>query len=174
MLVSRFLVERLENAGVKHVFGLPGEYILDLYKELWDNKAIHVVNNTDELFSCYAADAYARVRGVGCVVVAHSTGASKIINAVQCAYAERSPIIIIAGVPGTDEHSLPVFASQKKIFDEITCASAVLDNPSTAGFMIDHAFEAMHHFKRPVYLELPRDMAKKPISYDVYKQGTPV
>lgn len=172
MLVSRFLVERLENAGVKHIFGLPGEYVFDLYKELWDNKCIQVVNNTDELFSCYAADAYARVKGVGCVIVAHSAGASKIINAVQCAYAERSPIVVIAGIPGADDGI--VFSSQKKIFDDITCASVVLDNPSTAGYLIDHAFEAMHHFKRPIYIELPRDVSKKPISYDVYKQGTPV
>lgn len=182
MLVSRFLVERLENAGVKHVFGLPGDYVLDFYKELWDNKNIQVINNTDENHSGFAADAYARVKGVGCVVVTYNVGASKVINAVQCAYAERSPLIVISGAPGMDErgegillhHMVGSFNSQKKMFDNITCASVVLDNPVTAGFQIDQALEALQHYKRPIYIELPRDVAKKAISYDVYKQGTPV
>lgn len=181
MLVSRFLVERLENAGLKHVFGLPGDYVLDFYKEIWDNKNIEVINNTDENHSGFAADAYARVSGIGCVVVTYNVGASKVINAVQCAYAERSPLVVISGAPGMDErgegillhHMVGSFNSQKKMFDNITCASVVLDNPVTAGFQIDNAFEALQHYKRPIYIELPRDVAKKAISYDVYKQGTP-
>lgn len=182
MLVSRFLIERLENAGIKHVFGVPGDYVLDFYKELWDNEKIEVVNNTDENHSGFAADAYARMNGIGCVVVTYSVGASKVINAVQCAYAERSPLVVISGAPGIGErneefllhHMVGSFNSQKKLFDNITCASVVLDNPATAGYEIDRAFEALKHYKRPIYIELPRDVAKKSISYDVYKQGTPV
>ena len=182
MLVSQFLIERLQNTGIKHVFGVPGDYVLDFYKELWDNKEIEVVNNTDENHSGFAADAYARVNGIGCVVVTYSVGASKVINAVQCAYAERSPLIVISGAPGTNErneefllhHMVGSFNSQKKLFDNITCASVVLDNPATAGYEIDRALEALKHYKRPIYIELPRDVAKKSISYDVYKQGTPV
>lgn len=181
MLVSKFLIERLENAGVKHVFGVPGDYVLDFYKELWDDEKIKVINNTDENHSGFAADAYARVNGVGCVVVTYSVGASKVINAVQCAYAERSPLIVISGAPGLNERNEPYllhhmvrhFNSQKKMFDEITCASVVLDNPATAGYEIDKAIEALHYYKRPIYIELPRDVAKQSISYDVYKVGTP-
>jgi indolepyruvate decarboxylase len=181
MYVSSFLIERLENAGVKHVFGLPGDYVLDFYKELWDNKNIEVINNTDENHSGFAADAYSRVHGIGCVAVTYNVGASKVINAVQCAYAERSPLIIISGAPGMDErqegmllhHMVGSFNSQKEMFENITCASVVLDNPATAGYEIDKAMEALHHYKRPIYIELPRDIAKKSISYDVYKQGTP-
>lgn len=181
MILSEFLIERLKNAGVKHVFGVPGDYVLPFYKELWDFEGIEVVNNTDENHSGFAADAYARVNGIGCVLTTYSVGASKVINAVQCAYAERSPLIVISGAPGINErnegfllhHMVRTFNSQKKMFDEITCASVVLDNPITAGYNIDQAFEALHYYKRPIYIEIPRDLAKKPISYDVYKQGTP-
>lgn len=181
MLVSKFLAERLVNAGVKHVFGIPGDYVLEFYKELWDDPKISVVNNTDENHSGFAADAYARVNGVGCVVCTYSVGASKVINAVQCAYAERSPLIVISGAPGLNErnegfllhHMVRHFNSQKKMFDEITCYSTVLDDPATAGYQIDRAFEALQYYKRPIYIELPRDVAKKSISYDVYKVGTP-
>lgn len=181
MNMSRFLRERLENAGVRHVFTVPGDYVLEFIKELSESQKIKVINNTDENHSGFAADGYARVNGIGCVVVTYSVGASKVINAVQCAYAERSPLIVISGAPGTDERNEPFllhhmvrsFNSQKKMFDEITCASVVLDNPVTAGYEIDKAFEALHHYKRPIYIELPRDVAKQSISYDVYKQGTP-
>lgn len=182
MHVTPFVIERLGNAGVRHVFGLPGDYVLESYKELWDSKKIQVVNTTDEAHAGFAADGYARANGIGCVCVTYSVGASKVINAVQCAYAERSPLIVISGAPGTNERNEPFllhhmvrsFNSQKKMFDEITCASVVLDDPATAGYQIDKALEALHHFKRPIYIEIPRDVAKKAISYDVYKQGTPV
>lgn len=181
MLVSKFLVERLENAGVKHVFGVPGDYVIEFYKELWDSDKIEVINNTDENHSGFAADAYARVNGIGCAVVTYSVGGSKVINATQCAYAEKSPLIIISGAPGLNErnegfllhHMVGSFNSQKEMFKNITCASVVLDNPATAGYEIDKAFTALQHYKRPIYIELPRDIAKQSLSYDVYKQGTP-
>lgn len=180
MDTGNFLIERMVNAGLKHAFGVPGDYVLDFYRDLWESK-IEVINNTDENHSGFAADAYARAHGIGCVVVTYNVGAAKVINAVQCAYAERSPLIVISGAPGMNEreegmllhHMVRSFNSQKKIFDNITCASVVLDNPAMAGYQIDQAFEALHHYKRPIYIELPRDIAKKSISYDVYKQGTP-
>ena len=101
--VSDFLIERLENLGVRHVFGIPGDYILDFYSELWENDNIEVINTTDENHAGFAADAYARMNGVGCVCVTYSVGALKVTNAVACAYAERSPLVVISGSPGMKE-----------------------------------------------------------------------
>jgi len=179
--VSKFLIERLESIGVKHVFGIPGDYVLDFYANLWENDNITVVNTTDENHAGFAADAYSRVNGVGCVCVTYNVGASKVINATQCAYAERSPLIIISGSPGMKErdegvllhHMVGSFNSQYDMFSKITCASVVLDNPMRAGFEIDQALREMERCKQPIYIELPRDVAKKSISYDVYKLGTP-
>jgi len=181
MLLSSFIIERLKNAGVDHIFGLPGDYVLDFYKELWDSESIRVINCTDENHAGFAADAYARVHGVGCVCVTYNVGALKVANAVACAYAERSPLIVISGAPGIKErsegmllhHMVGSFNSQHKMFQEITCASVVIDNLNTAAYQIDYALERMKHYKRPIYIELPRDLSKQSISYDVYKQGTP-
>ena len=179
--VSDFLIERLESVGVKHVFGIPGDYVLDFYSNLWNHDSIDVINTTDENHAGFAADAYARVNGVGCVCVTYNVGASKVINATQCAYAERSPLIIISGSPGMKErsdgvllhHMVGSFNSQYDMFSKITCASIVLDNPMRAGYEIDKALREMERCKQPIYIELPRDVAKKSISYDVYKLGTP-
>jgi len=181
MLVSKFLIERLKNLGLKHVFGVPGDYVLDFYKDLCESNLIDVVNTTDEAHAGFAADAYARINGVGCAVVTYSVGASKLINAVQCAYAERSPMIVISGAPGVAErnedlllhHMVRHFNSQKKMFDEITCSSIVLDDPNKAGYDIDKALECLQYYKRPIYIEVPRDVLKQSLSYDVYKVGTP-
>lgn len=179
--VAEFLIERLENAGVRHVFGLPGDYILNFYDDLWKSPKIKVVNTTDEAHAGFAADAYARINGIGCVCVTYNVGALKLANAVACAYAERSPLIVISGSPGMKEREEDVlshrmvrsFNCQHDIFKNITCASVVLDDRSTAGYHIDKALEALTYYKQPIYIELPRDVVDKPLVYDVYKQGTP-
>lgn len=179
--VSDFLLERLSNSGVKHVFGLPGDYILNFYKKLNDSEKIELVNTTDENHAGFAADAYSRVNGIGCICVTYNVGALKITNAVACAFAERSPLVVISGSPGMKErgdgvllhHMVRSFECQKQIFDNITCCSIVLDDPNMAGFKIDEAFYKLQEYKQPIYIELPRDIADQPISYDVYKQGTP-
>lgn len=174
MLLVDFLIERLVNLGIKHVFGLPGEDILDLYKALSESKNIGVITCTDETNAAFAADAYARVKGAGCVLVPYKVGACKLVNTTQCAHAERSPVIVISGAPPVKEQRSADFVPQRTFFEKITCCSAVLDNPSTAGYDIDNAVVMLNHFKRPIYLEVPRDMLRKSLTYDVYKQGTPV
>jgi indolepyruvate decarboxylase len=177
--VASFLIERLENAGIKHIFGVPGDYVLKFYDHLFKSD-IELINATDENHAGFTADAYARVQGSGCICVTYSVGALKVANAVACAYAEKSPLVIISGAPGIKEredgvllhHTVRSFDSQREIFKNITCASIILDNPATAGYEIDAAFEALNHNKLPIYIELPRDIAEKPIKYDV-GMGTP-
>ncbi|MHA1948714.1 MAG: alpha-keto acid decarboxylase family protein [Candidatus Thorarchaeota archaeon] len=180
--VAEFLAERMENAGIKHVFHVPGDYVLKFCKLLSDSDSIELINNTDENHAGFAADAYARVNGIGACCVTYNVGALKVANAVAGAYAERSPLVIISGSPGIKErneefllhHMVRSFECQKEMFENITCASTILDNPNRAGYEIDRVFEALDHHKQPIYIELPRDIIDKSITYDVYKQGTPV
>lgn len=178
--VSQFLIERLENAGVKHVFGVPGEYVSNIFTKI-ESSNITLIPTVDECGAGFAADAYARIQGAGAVCVTYNYGAFKIINAVAAAYAERSPLIVISGAPGVKErqgnpvlrHMNKTFSVQKDIFEQITCDSVVLDDPSKAGYQIDRVLESLAYYKQPIYIEVPRDMADKAITYDVYKQGTP-
>ena len=179
--VSEFLIERLEHAGVKHIFGVPGDYILNFIGDLSQSEQIKFVNTTDEAHAGFAADAYARANGVGCVCATYNVGALKLCNAVAGAYAEKSPMIVLSGSPGLKErnedfllhHVVKSFDNQFKIFKHITCHSVVLDDATTAGLKIDQAIEMLKQHKQPVYIELPRDVAEQPIRYDVYRQGTP-
>lgn len=181
MTVSEFLIERLLTLGVEHIFGVPGDYILNFYKNIEKSK-INLINNTDENQSGFAADAYARIKGIGAVAVTYSVGGLKLTNAVAGAYAEKSPLVVISGAPGIKErsenfllhHFVRSFDCQREIFGKITCATAVLDNQNTAGAEIDRVLKCLQHYKQPVYIELPRDIADKQITYDVYKSANPI
>lgn len=179
--VSQFLCERLENSGLKHIFGSNGFYIDSFLKVVEQSEKISFIRNMDDNYSGFAADAYARSKGIGCVCATYNTGALKLCNAIAGAYAERSPIVVIAGSPGikdrdnnfSSNHLVESFNSQKEIFDHITSHSVVLNDPTTAGWHIDNAFNILKESKQPIYIELPKDVATQPIKYDVYTQGTP-
>ena len=162
--IGQYLVERLGALGVEHVFGIPGDYILQLYK-LIEESPITLVGMTREDNAGFAADAYARIHGLGCICVTYCVGGLSTCNSIAGAYAEKSPVIVLAGSPGVSErahnpllhHKVKGFETQFEVFQKITVASAVLDKPETAFSEIDRVLEAAVRYKRPVYLEVPRD-----------------
>src|SRR5580658_942234 len=164
-IIGEYLIERLRKLGVRHVFGVPGDYVLGFY-DLLQKSRLQIVNTCDEQGAGFAADAYARVRGLGVVCVTYCVGGLKVANTTAEAYAEKSPVVIISGAPGVSEqennpllhHKVREFDTQKKVFEQLTVASTVLDDPQTALQEIDRVLEAALRFKRPVYIELPRDL----------------
>lgn len=176
--VGQFLIERISKL-TDTVFGLPGDYNLNFYNQLYQK--LKVIGNTDEQCSGFAADAYARCKGFGVVCATYCVGGFKLVNPIAAAFAEKSPVLFISGSPGIKErdseillhHMVGAFESQYKIFQNITCASAILKDPSWAGFEIDRIIQTMQQTKQPGYIELPRDIVDKNIKYDVYSQGLP-
>ena len=167
--VGSYLVHRLAEAGLKHVFGVPGDYVLGFF-DLLEASPMQVVGTTTEAAAGFAADAYARVNGLGAVCVTYAVGGLNTLNAVAEAYAEKSPLIVISGAPGVRErirstllhHRVRDFNTQRLIFEQATVASAALEDPARAPEQIDAAIAACIHQKRPVYLELPRDVVDRP------------
>jgi len=167
--IGEYLISRLQNYGVGHVFGIPGDYVLGFY-DLLERSSLETITLCDEQGAGFAADAYARVRGLGVVCVTYCVGGLKIVNPVAGAFAEKSPVVVISGAPGVREraknpllhHKVRDFETQKKVFEQITVASTVLDDPATAFGEIDRVLNTALRFKRPVYIELPRDMVDVP------------
>jgi len=163
--IGDYLIQRLEALGVGHVFAVPGDYVLGFLHEL-DRSSLRVINTCDEQGAGFAADAYARVRGLGVVCITYCVGGLKVANATAEAFAEKSPVVVISGAPGTRErvknpllhHKVRDFDTQFRVFQQLTVASTVLDDPHTALREIDRVLMAALRFKRPVYIELPRDM----------------
>jgi TPP-dependent 2-oxoacid decarboxylase len=168
--IGQYLIERLLAHGVKHVFGVPGDYVLSFFQEVAQSE-LQLVNTCDEQGAGFAADAYARLNGLGVVCVTYCVGGLKIANTTAQAFAEKSPVIVISGAPGTDErihdpllhHKVRSFDTQLKVFEQLTVATAVLDNPLTACSEINRVLEAALQHCRPVYIELPRNIVYAPV-----------
>lgn len=169
MTIGGYLINRLYGYGVRHVFGIPGDYVLGFYGLLADSK-LRMINTCDEQGAGFAADAYARINGLGAVCVTYCVGGLKVANPIAGAYAEKSPVVVISGAPGMKEreknpllhHKVREFDTQKKVFEQLTVASTVLSDAQTAFQEIDRVLHAALRFKRPVYIELPRDMVLVP------------
>ena len=103
---------------------------------------------------------------MGAVCITYCVGGLSTVNAIAGAYAEKSPVIVISGAPGIKErdkdallhHKVRDFHTQQRIYDEITVATALLDDPFIAFNEIDRVLDAVYQYKRPGYIELPRDM----------------
>lgn len=168
--IGSVLIDRLYQLGVQHIFGIPGDYVLDLYK-LIEHSPIRHVGTTREDAAGYAADAYARLRGIGAACVTYCVGGLNMVNAIACAYAERSPVVLLTGSPGLSErvhnpylhHMVRDFFTQKEVFEKMTVAAVVLDDPYTAEREMERAFAALLRYKRPIYLEVPRDLVHAPL-----------
>ncbi len=167
--VGGYLIHRLEELGVKHVFGVPGDYVLGFYDQLVASP-LEVIGTCTELGAGFAGDAYARVNGLGAVCITYCVGGFNALNAVAGAYAEKSPLILISGAPGLGErerspflhHKVRDFNTQRLIYERVTAAAVALESAEDAPEQIDSALDACLRQKRPVYIEVPRDMTTVP------------
>jgi indolepyruvate decarboxylase len=168
MTIGTFLLRRLQEAGIHHIFGVPGDYNLAFMQQLEDRGEPAWVGNCNELNAAYATDAYARINGLGALVVTHGVGTLSAMNGIAGAYSEHVPVILISG-------SLPLRSVQRadlmhhtlaepgkgdlcRIFAEVTTAQAQL-TPENAVAEIDRIILTAWRRKLPVYLELPSDIS---------------
>jgi indolepyruvate decarboxylase len=163
--IGQYLIRRLQDYGIGHVFGVPGDYILGFYSML-EQSPLGIVGCTREDCAGFAADAYARVHGMGAVCVTYCVGGLSLCNSVAGAYAEKSPVVVITGSPGMRErvnnpllhHRVRDFRTQYDVFEKLCIAGAELNDPLIAFHEIDRVLHAAASYKRPVYIEIPRDM----------------
>jgi indolepyruvate decarboxylase len=163
------LLQALKDYGAREIFGIPGDFVLPLFKVLAESKILPLYTLSHEPGIGFAADAAARYHaGLGVAVVTYGAGAFNIVNAVAGAYAERSPVVVIAGAPGARErasglmlhHQARTVETQLAVFREITCDQAVLGEPARAPQEIARVLHNARQRALPVYTEFPRDMVE--------------
>ncbi|MFN0018943.1 MAG: alpha-keto acid decarboxylase family protein [Pirellulaceae bacterium] len=165
--IGQYLIRRLQDYGIRDAFGIPGDYILGFYAQL-SKSPINVVGCTREDCAGFAADAYARINGMGAVVVTYCVGGLSVCNSTAGAYAEKSPVVVISGSPGVGErvnnpllhHKVKDFRTQLEVFEKLCVACTELNDPVIAFREIDRVLDTAARFKRPVYIEIPRDMVE--------------
>ncbi len=165
--LANALLEALRDHGAREIFGIPGDFVLPLFKVIEESNILPNFTLSHEPAVEFAADASARFHGgLGVAVVTYGAGAFNVVNAVAGAYAERSPVVVIAGAPGARErlsgfllhHQARTVDTQLAVFREITCDQAVLNDAAAAPAQIARVLRSAREMSLPVYLEFPRDM----------------
>jgi indolepyruvate decarboxylase len=170
MNLTAYLFQRLRELGVGHTFGIPGDFVLPVYA-VQQEVGMPTIVCAHEPGVGFAADAYARLRGLGAALVTYGPGALNTLNPVACAYAEQSPLLVISGGPEVAlrrpelhlHHVIKTFESQLQIYREVTVDTAILDDAESAPEAIDRVLRQVIGRKRPGYLEIPRDRVRAPV-----------
>jgi indolepyruvate decarboxylase len=174
--VGSYLSQRLEEVGIRDYFAIPGDFNLSLLDELLKNPRLKMINCCNELNAGYAADGYAREKGVAALVLTFGVGGLSAVNAVAGAFAEDLPVIVISGGPNVNSlmenrvlhHTLAQPEEGAKfvhsVYKEITAHAVVIREVSTAAFRIDEAIRIALSAQKPVYIEIACNLAGTLIS----------
>ena len=165
--VAEHLLIRLKEIGVDHIFGVPGDFVLGFFNQILKSD-VKYVGTCNELNAAYAADGYARIRGIGVFSSTYGVGELSAINGVAGAFAERVPVIVITGSPATINfrtrlllhHTLGDYQIPLKMYEKITVASTQLVSGETAPAEIDRVLSACLSHQQPVYISLPSDVVR--------------
>jgi indolepyruvate decarboxylase len=162
--VADYLLTRLKQLNVTDVFQIPGDYVKHFTQALEHFDGINTIGAVNELDAAYAADAYARTRGLGAVSLQYGVSTFSALNAVAGAYVERSPIVVISASPGSDarrmtdmygmlfHHSTGNLAADEEIYKHVTVGAITLSTSQGAAEKIDELLIAALTYRRPVYI----------------------
>ncbi|KAK7861030.1 pyruvate decarboxylase 1 [Quercus suber] len=170
--LGRHLARRLVQIGVTDIFSVPGDFNLTLLDHLIAEPGLTNVGCCNELNAGYAADGYARSRGVGACVVTFTVGGLSVLNAIAGAYSENLPLICIVGGPNSNDYGtnrilhhtigLPDFSQELRCFQTVTCYQAVVNNLEDAHELIDTAISTSLKESKPVYISISCNLAGVP------------
>jgi len=168
--VGQYLVDRLGELGLEHLFSIAGDYTINWVNKYVAASNITIVEEVNELNAGYAADGYARLKGIGALCVTYSAGALCAVNPIAGAYTERVPVVLINGTPDIKKtltfeqtgfsahHFISGRETDLQCFEHITVAAVRVDNPDLAPMLIDYALTQCITERRPIYVELLQDM----------------
>ena len=174
--VADYLLDRLADCGVDHLFGVPGDYNLQFLDHVIAHRQIRWVGCANELNAAYAADGYARMQGCGALLTTFGVGELSALNGVAGSFAEHVPVLHIVGAPSTGaqqrreclHHTLGDgnFDHFRQMSAPVSVAQGVLD-ATNARDEIDRVLRDIVRYSRPGYLLLPADIASLPTSRPV-------
>jgi indolepyruvate decarboxylase len=171
--VIQYVLRRLDEIGVDAIFGVPGDFAFSVQDAIVNHPDIEWIGCCNELNAGYAADGYARVRGIGAVSTTYGVGELSAINAIAGSYAENLPVFHLTGMP-----TMPVQATHalvhhtlgngefdrfKNMAEWVVCGSAIM-TPQTVAFETERLIAAALYHRRPVYMAFPSDLANRPVA----------
>src|SRR5690349_12576845 len=93
---GQIVAKMLKQEGIGHIFTISGGHIVDIYNGCID-EGIEIIDVRHEQVAAHAADAYARITGLGCAVVTAGPGTTDAVTGMANAYRAESPMLLIGG-----------------------------------------------------------------------------
>ena len=168
MTIGTFLFMRLKQVGIGHVFGVPGDFNLQLLEQIKEVEGIEFIGTCNELNAAYAADGYARTKGIGALLTTYGVGDLSAVCGIAGSRAEHIPVIFICGVP-------PLYAMESRLRIHHSLAEGNFDNvmnclkeftvvntrltPGNAVEEIDRAIHRCWREKGPAYIQVPSNIS---------------
>lgn len=170
--VARYLQIRLEQMGLRHLFGIAGNYTAPFLNTILEDKQakIQVINDTNEINAGHCTDAYARLNGFGAVAVTYGVGAFTLLNSIAGSYVEHCPVLVINGAPTNSDqlkniaqgmlssHMTGDMYSNINVYRNVTVAAEQVTSAADAPYKIDSILNACILYGKPVYLEVFEDV----------------
>lgn len=170
--VIEHVLSRLREIGITDIFGVPGDYAFAVNDAICNDPDLRWIGCCNELNAAYAADGYARVRGVGALCTTFGVGELSAINGIAGAYAEHLPIFHLVGTPNISTQAARALMHHtlgngeydlfRRMSEPVVCASAVMTPQNVAYETERLIYEALYH-RRPVYMAFPADLAVQPV-----------
>lgn len=168
LTAAGYIIKRLAQHGADVLFGVPGATCDPLFAAA--ATAGKVVVTSSDLEAGYAADGFARARGLGAVSVTYGVGTMSLIGVIGGAYAERSPIVVVSGGPTKLDlklqresqtlfsHSTGKDQADLTMFREVTAFAQRAEAKGDVPRVVDEAIATALRERRPVYVEVPKDV----------------
>lgn len=180
--VIEYVLRRLNEIGIDDIFGVPGDYAFPVQDAIVAHPDINWIGCCNELNAGYAADGYARTRGVGAVSTTYGVGELGAISAIAGSYAEHQPVFHLTGMPTQSaqgnralvHHTLGngEFDLFRSMADKVVGASAII-TPDNAVAETERLIAEALYNRRPVYMAFPSDVVNEPVLAPASPLGRP-
>jgi acetolactate synthase I/II/III large subunit len=157
---GQIIAKMLKQEGIKHVFTISGGHIIDTYDGCL-NEGIEIIDVRHEQVAAHAADAYARITGLGCAIVTAGPGTTDAVTGVANAFRAESPMLLIGGNGGLKQYKMGALQELRHVdmMTPISKFSSTIMTTERSAEMMGMAFREMYNgAPGPGFLEVPHDI----------------
>lgn len=164
----QYVLSRLRELGVADIFGVPGDFAFPINDAICADKNLRFIGSCNELNAAYAADGYARIKGLAAINTTYGPGELGALSGIAGAFAEHVPIFHLTAQPSREtqrEHAIVHHTLGDRQFDQFyemtapaVCARTIV-TPENCIAETERLIAAALYHRRPVYMTFPSDVA---------------
>jgi indolepyruvate decarboxylase len=181
--VIEYLLDRLKQLGIREIFGVPGDFAFPINDAICDDKELRWVGCCNELNAAYAADGYARIKGMSALSTTFGVGELSALCGIAGSYAEHNLVFHIIGMPKMQvqkRHAIvhhTLGDGESSTFMEtatlVVCAETML-TPENCVQEVERVIAEALENRRPVYIAIPHDYVNANLSSSTAPARKPV